>query len=70
MEFVLGQTVYLDADPQSDCAILLLFSCSGDHMEARRLILRGAPFMITYDVLVGVTVRYDSSGRKIDRKMH
>jgi hypothetical protein len=24
MEFILGQTVYLDADPQSDCAILLL----------------------------------------------
>jgi hypothetical protein len=35
--------VYLDADPQSDCAILLLFSYPGDHMEARRLILRGAP---------------------------
>ena len=30
--------VYLDADPQSDCAILLLFSYPGDHMEARRLI--------------------------------
>jgi hypothetical protein len=43
MEFILGQAVYLDADPQSDCAILLLFSYPGDHMEARRLILKGAP---------------------------
>jgi hypothetical protein len=45
MEFILGKTVYLDADPQSDCAILLLFSYPRDHMEARRLILRGAPLI-------------------------
>jgi len=29
MEFILGKTVYLDADPQSDCAILLLFFYPG-----------------------------------------
>jgi hypothetical protein len=44
MEFILGETVYPSSDPQSDCAILLLFSHQGrnvgesEQQKCRRLV--------------------------------